>query len=113
MKINYANGTIELSKAEAKKAGNLHSKEYTAFNSIRKEFPTFKVVVVSVSRKATKKNRITLEDMRRYISFHDDDECSKMRAFEAKCHAKEHGELTDYSFFEIKKWFFEMFPEVA
>lgn len=114
MKINYTNNTIELTKAEAKAAGVISSDAYKALMEIRVQNPTFKVtVVVAPTKKTSKKNQITYADIERYISFHDDAEGSIMSEYKARRNAKENGELYNKSFFEIKKWFFETYPEVA
>ena len=115
MKINYAHGTIELSKAEAKKAGVPGSDAYTALMAIRAENPTFKVSVLpTATKKIGKKNQIGYADIERYISFHDDENGSIMKEYKARRNPKQNGELYGTAnFFEIKKWFFETFPEVA
>lgn len=113
MKINYANNTLELTTSEANKASKPGTTAYEEFNEIRKEFPSYKVVVIATKKKASKNSKITLEDMERYISFHDDEEHSMMREFDARRHAKENGALKAKNFFEIKKWFFEAFPDAA
>jgi hypothetical protein len=113
MKINYTNRTIEITKAFANKAKNYGSNEYALLQEARKDNRGFSVVVVAVKKKSAKNSRITLADMERYISAHDDEQKSKMGEFEVLRNAKEHGELYAKSFFEIKKWFFEAFPEVA
>ena len=113
MKINFANSTIEISKAFANKAKVYNSEQYKLLKQIREENAGFAVVVVSVAKKSTKNSKVTLDDMVRYISFHDDEQKSKMREFEAMRNAKGNGEIRAKSFFEIKKWFFEAFPEVA
>lgn len=113
MKINYTNRTIEISKAFANKAKVYNSNEYSLLKEARKDNKGFEVVVVAIKRKTSKNSKITMADMERYISFHDDENKSKMREFEKLKNAKENGELCDVSFFEIKKWFFETFKEVA
>ena len=115
MKINYAHGTIELSKAEAKKASIPGSDAYTALMAIRAENPTFKVAVLpTATKKIGKKNQIGYADIERYISFHDDENGSIMKEYKARRNPKQNGELYGTAnFFEIKKWFFETFPEVA
>ena len=114
MKINYAHGTIELTKTEAKKAGIPESDAYNALMELRKQNPTFKVEVLpTVSKKIGKKNQITYSDIERYISFHDDENGSIMSEYKARRNAKQNGKLYAENFFEIKKWFFETFPEVA
>ena len=115
MKINYTNGTIELTKAEAKKAGIPNSDAYNALMALRMENPTFKVTVLpTVTKKIGKKNQITYTDIERYISFHDDENGSIMKEYKARRNPKQNGELYGTAnFFEIKKWFFETYPEVA
>ena len=113
MKINYANRTIEISKAFANKASVYGSDEYSLLKEARKDNEGFAVVVVSTNRKVSKNSKITMADIERYISFHDDEAGSKMKTFEGLKNAKKNGELRDVSFFEIKKWFFETFADVA
>lgn len=113
MTINYANKTIEISKAFANKAKNYGSDAYTELKNARDENRGFAVVVLSSKKKATKNSKVTLADMERYISFHDDEEKSKMNEFIRRRNAKEYGELRNQTFFEIKNWFFETYPEVA
>lgn len=114
MKLNYANATIELTKVEAKKAGIPGSDAYNALMTIREQNPSFRVTVLpTVTKKIGKKNQITYRDIERYISFHDDENGSIMKEYKARRNAKQNGELYAENFFEIKKWFFEIFPEVA
>lgn len=114
MRINYTNGAIEITKAEAKKAGVINSNAYNALIEVRNANPTFKVVVVAAhTKKTSKKDHITIKDIERYISAHDDENGSLMQEFIARRDAKKNGELYANSFFEIKKWFFEIFPDVA
>ena len=113
MKINYAEATLELTQKEATQAGKLGSPMCKQVNEIRKEFPSFKIIVDTTKKKASKNSKINYAAMERYISFHDDEDGTKMREFNALRNAKENGALTSKSFFEIKKWFFEAFPDAA
>jgi hypothetical protein len=113
MTINFNNRTIELTKAEVNKAKKYGSNEYIALQNARRENEGYSIVIVTTKRKSSKNSKVTLEDMRRYITFHDDEEQSMMHKFEIVCNAKANGELQNNSFFEIKKWFFEQYPEVA
>lgn len=115
MKINYTNRTIEITKAFANKASVYGSDEYSLLKEARKDNEGFAVVVVEAKRKASKNSKITMADIERYISFHDDKNKSKMSEFTElkKSMKKKNGELYGVSFFEIKKWFFETFKEVA
>ena len=113
MKINYTNNTIEISKAFANKAKVYGSDEYVLLQEVRKDNRGFAVVVITTKKKSSKSSKITLADMERYISFHDDEQKTKMREFDKYRNAKAEGELYGKSFFEIKKWFFATFPEVV
>ena len=115
MRIDFANGTIEVTKTEAKKASIPGSAAYKALMEYRMENPTFKVAVLpTVTKKIGKKNKITYTDIERYISFHDDENGSIMKEYKARRNPKQNGELYGtVNFFEIKKWFFKTFPEVA
>ena len=116
MKINYTNRTIEITKAFANKAKVYGSNEYSLLKEARKDNEGFAVVVIDTKRKTSKNSKITLADMERYISFHDDEKKSKMSEFtelKKSMKKKTNGELYGVSFFEIKKWFFETFKEVA
>ena len=114
MKINYANRTIEISKAFANKAQVYGSNEYALLKEVRNDNRGFAVTVVETKKKSAKNSKITMADIERYISFHDDEAGSKMKTFNGlKNSKKKNGEIRDVSFFEIKKWFFETFKEVA
>ena len=111
--INYKNASIEITKTFAKQARVFNSTEYKLLQEARRENNGFTVVVVAPKKNSSKNGKVTLADMERYISFHDDEEHSIMREFNARRHAKENGALCAHSFFEIKKWFFEVFPDAA
>lgn len=111
--INRTNGTIIITKSFENKASKYGSEEYKTLLQAQQENAGFKVVVKSSTRKSSKASKITLEDMKRYIEFHDDSNKSGMTAFEKMYNAKKYGELQNKTFFEIKKWFFEQYPEVA
>ena len=114
MRINFTDKEIVITKAYAKKISVYGSKEYKEFIEVQKNFSDFKVVEKApAKRTSSQSSKITLADIKRYISFHDDENKSKMAELERKCNAKENGELNSTSFFAIKKWFFEQYPEVA
>ena len=113
MTINFNNRTIELTKAEANKAKKYGSEEYIALQNARRDNEGYTLVVLATKKNTSKNSRITLEDMRRYISFHDDVNGSIMKEFKERSKKKVDGELYGYNFFALKKWFFETYPEVA
>ena len=104
MKINFTNNTIELTKAEAKKAGVINSNEYNELNGIRKQYPTYTVKVIErkPSSSSTFKG-MNCAFMENYIKNHDTNgeimaECVTLR-----------NEHIPYG--AIRKWFFEKYPQ--
>ena len=113
MRINFANGTIEITNAEARRAGVINSEANNELNNILAKYPTFVLSVLSTTnKKTTKKDKVTLEDMRRYISTHDDENGTIMKELKARSKKKSDGELYGYNFFALKKWFFETYPHL-
>ena len=104
MKINFANGTIELSKVEAKKAGVVTSQEYQALQKVRADYPTYPVVIIARKSSATSVFKgMNSEFMKNYIENHDENgmvmvEFEKLRS-----------EHTPYG--ALRKWFFEKYPQ--
>lgn len=103
MFINYANGTIDLTKAEAKKAGFIGSDEYKALNEARAQYPNYPVVVLAKKTvNSSKFKGMCCEYMENYIKTHDEngkimEEFVKLRK-----------DKTAYG--AMKKWFFEKYP---
>lgn len=113
MTISHSTQTIIITKAFEKKASIYKSPEYKELLEVQRDFPTYKVVVNQVEKKTSRTNKITLADIRRYIEKHDDENKSGMAKFEEMCNAKANGEVLSKSFFEIKKWFFENYPQAV
>ena len=104
MKINFANGTIELSKVEAKKAGVIGSELYKELNVVRKQYPTFAVVVIERKTSAPSVFKgMGCEFMENYVKTHDEDG-TKMAQF-----VKLRNDKRPYG--AIRKWFFEQYPQ--
>ena len=104
MKINFANNTIELTKAEAKKAGNITSNEYKALYEIRKQNPTYTVKVIErkPSSSSTFKG-MNCAFMENYIKNHDANG-EIMAEFVTL-----RNERIPYG--AMRKWFFEKYPQ--
>lgn len=114
IRINFTDKEIVVTKAFTKKISVYGSQEYKDFIEVQKNFPDFKVVEKATTKRTSSQlSKITLSDIKRYVSFHDDENKSKMAELERMCNAKANGELNSTSFFAIKKWFFEQYPEVA
>ena len=114
MRINYINGTIEITKAFAKKASSPKSEEYAMLKEVRKDNPTFNVVVVAATKR-TKKNSLkglNYDFMKQYIERHDTDDQAAMVEFK-KMTVKDDDNLATKSYGEVKKWFLEQYPEIC
>ena len=70
MNINFENGTIEMTKAEAKEAGKFNSEKYIELKEIRSEFPTFRIVTKNVPKKRDTYKGLSYTYMAKYIADH-------------------------------------------
>ena len=105
---------IILVNKEFYKASNEYGSEaYKELMGAQKDFPKFKVVVKTVKNKNEFKN-IDNDFMVAYISAHDDEKKSIRAKFDILCGKaeSEDGKLGRVSFFELKKWFLNTFPEI-
>ena len=61
--INYIENTIEVTKKFVKAAGVLNSTEYNELLAIRRDYPTFPIVVREIKKKAGKKTSSSSKDV--------------------------------------------------
>ena len=107
----YENNTIIITKKFAREASDPKSTAYAELKTLREENPGFTVVVRQTNKKATANNRITYKTMENYIAKHDKTGEIMKKFLEYK--NEEAGEnLEKTSFFKVKKWFFETYPEL-
>ena len=115
MKINYEAKTIELTKAENKAASTFGSEMYKVLREARQDNPSFTVVVSKRTHNGKYKG-LDYGYMERYIAAHDDEEGSKMKAFNT-LRGKANDDLEKVvggaSYGEIKEWFLVTFKEIA
>lgn len=110
IKLNHENGSIVITKDYAKKSSIPNSKEYKELIEIKKAYRDYAVVVRKTAKRKSKTNKITLSNMRTYISNHDKDG-TIMSDFEKI--VKESDNSIEYrGFFGIKKWFLEHYSEL-
>jgi hypothetical protein len=104
--------TIVVSKEFYKQASFYGSNEYNMLVEIQAAHPSFKIVVKSFKKNDPFKN-LTLEFMAAYIKEHDADGSIK-KNFEILSGTKEgeDGKLGKVSFFELKEWFLNTYPEI-
>lgn len=107
--INRNNRTIVISKAFEKKASKYGSKEYIDLVEAQRDNAGFRVVVKESKRKPQAGSKLTLEGIKRYIALHDDEEKTAMTRFKNECY----GKAEKKSFFAIKSWFLENYPEAV
>ena len=103
--LNFDAKTIELNESFAKKARVYKSKAYDELMQVQKDHPTFEIIVIkSTPKKNTSVKGINYDYMRKYVESHD----------ESKELLKEFDKLKEGKtpFFEVKKWFFEHYPNM-
>lgn len=115
LRINFTNNTIIMDRTFAKNCENTNSEEYAHLQAVRKDYPSFAVVLREIkknSNKATYKG-LNYEFMEFYILNHgSEEEIEKnLRDYRelrliAKCHQNGHG------YASIKSWFLKVFPEI-
>ena len=113
--INNKARTIEMTKKFEKAASRFGSDEYKMLQEARKDYPTYKVAVKTSTTKSKESFKgLTYEYMKKYIAAHDENK-SIMAEFEMLRAISDEAEASlaeASSYGEIKKWFFEKFPEI-
>jgi len=116
MFINNKKMAIEMTKKFAAAARKFGTQEYKDLQEVRKDYPSYKVVIVT--RKTTMKKDnfkgLTYEYMEKYISAHDDDgkimaEYQDLRGLSER--AKE-ALSKSFSYREMRAWFLNTYPEI-
>ena len=111
VRISHENNTIVITKAFAKKASVYGSDAYEELRKIKLDNPDYKVEVRAVSKTTSSTNKITLATMENYIAKHDATG-EVMKQFNALRNEELGENLQKTTFFQIKKWFFEIYPEL-
>ena len=114
--VNHKNGTIEMSKKFAAASANPFSDEYAQLQSVRRDYPKFKIVTISQKTAKPDFKGLTYDYMRKYIVKHDDAEKSIMAEFEMLTATSEEAAellMESASYHEVKTWFLDQFPAFA
>ena len=118
MTINFVSRSIEMTKKFAKAASRFGSDEYLNLQAARRDYPNYKVVIIS--RKSNIKTDsykgLTYEYMESYIKTHDDSDKNIMAEYEMlRGLSKEAQEALaePCSYIEMKSWFLNKFPAIA
>lgn len=112
--INTKKNVIEMSKAFEKSAMIVGSNEYETLQEARRDYPNFKVITKTATKKRDAYKGLTFKKMEEYIAKHDEDG-TIMATFKDYCatsdEAKEMG-IAALSYGEIRAWFLETYPEI-
>ena len=112
MKINMNKKTIELNKAEMKKAMVFGNVEYDNLQIVRRDYPNFKVVEIKVKKNNSDFANLKMDDIKGFVEKYGSEEQKASFAFISKRSVDEDGEYCEpQSFFQIKTWFLNEFPE--
>ena len=115
MNINYEKKTIEMTKTEAREAGNPTSEKFKELMKLRTVFPDFEVIVKTSSAKRDTLKGLDYEFMKKYIEKHDNKE-ENLKEFYKLRGLDEEGNrdaiIEEHSYGEVKMWFLETYPEI-
>ena len=121
--INHAKKALEISKKFDKEASVFKSTANNILREAQQAYPNYRVIVKSPSKK-TLESRIKMKDILYYVEKHSGKDSKEWQALE-ELRGNSAKELKDMSkdgrifeieetasFFAIKKWFFETYPEI-
>jgi hypothetical protein len=117
-KVDFAKGTITLTRGFAEKANILNSAEYKTLRKLKNDFPTLEIFQRTATVSATKKTHkgLTLDRMEKYITTFEPAEALKVyykvKAYNTDLKETKDGdivEITNYG--KVKKWFLNKYPE--
>ena len=118
MTINARSHSIEMTKKFAKAASKFGSDEYKQLQEARKDYPNYRVVVVSrnSSIKRDTYKGLTYEYMEMYIQKHDDEQKSIMAEYlmlRGKTDEAEEALAESFTYLEMRAWFLAKYPAIA
>lgn len=79
--LNHKNYTIEMDKKFADASSNPFSEEYAKLQEVRRDYPKYKVAVITRKEKESHTAGLSFEFMELYIEKHDDEEKSIMAEY--------------------------------
>ena len=113
MKTNLTKKTIELTKAEMKSAMIYGTEEYRMLQEVRRDYPGFRVIEEKTKRNKADFAGLDKKTIAAYVQMRGTDDQKKTFKFISKKTIDEDGNYHEpQSFFEIKKWFLNEFPEL-
>lgn len=113
MTINYEKKAIELTTAEMKEAKKFGSDMYKMVCEVRRDYPNFEVKEVKTKKSKSDFSDLNMKTIKAYVEKRGSDEQKANFKFISQKTINEDGEYVEaQSFFEIKKWFLNEFPEI-
>ena len=118
IRINDSKRTIEITKTFSKLASLYGSEEYNALKGVKADFPTYRVIVKSAPKRKIE-DRISMNDIVNYVTAKSGEDSAEMKILKELRgkSIKDAGSVLaaeeTATFAEIKKWFFEAFPNAA
>ena len=115
LKMDFANNTIVMDRTFAKRSEDTHSDEYRHLQTVRKDYPDYKVVTRQIRRNPNKKtySGLTYAWMEDYMLKHGDDaEVQKALSEYRKLRLIGSVQGKGKGYPVIKQWFLERYPEI-
>ena len=113
--INSKNNTIEITKKFAAAAKRFGTPEYEDLQSVRRDYPKYRIEVKTTTKKADCFKGLTFNYMKSYIQKNDNEEM--LKEFFTLCGKDEDGSDLEFapaaSYGEIKKWFLDQHEELT
>ena len=108
--VNDVSNTIEVTKKYAKAAGVLNSPEYKELLALRRDYPTFPIVVREIKRKVGKKTykNLTIVKMRELVTDWEGKDSEAVKQFE-KVVAISRVQSGPYAY--VKTWFIKNYKD--
>lgn len=113
MTANLFTKKIEMTKTEAKAAGNPATPEYATLLDLMKNFPAFSIEIMKSTKKTDRFKGLTYDYMENYIKTHKEallETFYELRGLDKD--GKKIGMVAAATYGEIKMWFLTQFPEI-
>ena len=108
---NFERQTLTITKAFSKKASVYGTPAYKELAEAKRDNPNFKIIVKANTKSVSSANKVTLSMMENYIAKHDETG-EIMAKFNSLRHEEVGENLQRTTFFQIKKWFFDTYPDL-
>lgn len=113
MFINEKKRAIEMNAVEYKAAMTPGTEEYRTLHETLRDYPGFHTSVNKGKKSKVDFSDLKMKDIKVYVAKHGTEEQKAHFAFITKRTVKDDGEYCEVqSFFEIKSWFLNEFPEI-